>query len=142
MCVCVCARARACVCASVSTCVRPRVCARVCNGSYCMNEIVSLLILTLFIYNFYKWLIVMFCLFGSALCEWNVTKTHSCVHLNVTGKYPCILVIKQTTSHNDEDNGIIIIITTTTTIAIIKNNSIYNNNNVNPWYTDICAKCL
>ena len=37
-----------------------------------------------FIYNFYMWLIVMFCLFVNALYEWNVTKTNSCVHLNVT----------------------------------------------------------
>ena len=52
-----------------------------------MNEIVTLLKLTLFIYNFYMWLVVMFCLFANALYDWNITKTNSCVHLNVIGEY-------------------------------------------------------
>ena len=51
-----------------------------------MNEIVRLLNLTLFIYNFDTWLIVMFCLFVNALYEWNITKTNSCVHLKVSGE--------------------------------------------------------
>ena len=34
----------------------------------------------------------MLCLFVNAEYEWNVTKTNPCVHLNVTGEYPCILV--------------------------------------------------
>ena len=73
---------RACVRACVRVCVRAcvRACVCVC---VCMNEIVTLLNLT-FIDNFYTWLIVMFCLFGNALYDWNVTKTNSCVHLNVT----------------------------------------------------------
>ena len=50
-----------------------------------MTEIVTVLNLTLFIYNFYAWLFVMFCLFVNALYEWNVTKTNSSVHLNVIG---------------------------------------------------------
>ena len=49
-----------------------------------MNEIVTLLKLTLFIYNFYTWLVVMYCLFVNALYDWYITKTNSCVHLNVT----------------------------------------------------------
>ena len=36
----------------------------------------------------------MFCLFVDALYDYNVTKTSSCVHLNVTGEqislYPCM----------------------------------------------------
>ena len=51
-----------------------------------MNEIVTLLNLTLFIRNFSTWLTVMFCLFVNGLYEWNVTKTNCYVHLNVTGK--------------------------------------------------------
>ena len=39
-----------------------------------------------FIYNFYTWLIVMFCLFVNALYEWKVTKPNFCVRLNVTGE--------------------------------------------------------
>ena len=36
----------------------------------------------------------MVCLLVNALYEWNVTKTNSCVHLNVmANKYPCILVL-------------------------------------------------
>ena len=42
--------------------------------------------LSLFIDNFYTWLIVMFCLCVKALYEWNVNKTNSRVHLNVTGE--------------------------------------------------------
>ena len=38
--------------------------------------------LTLFIYNFFTWLIVMFCLFVNALYEWNITKKNSSGHLN------------------------------------------------------------
>ena len=52
---------------------------------HCNNEIVTLLNLTLFTYNFYPWLIVMCCLFGNALYEWNVAKTNSCAHLNAIG---------------------------------------------------------
>ena len=59
------------------------VCACVCGTLHC---IVRLLNITIFIYNFYTWLILMFRLFFNALYEWNVTKTNSCVHLNVTGK--------------------------------------------------------
>ena len=29
----------------------------------------------------------MFCAFGNALYEWNVTKTDFCAYFNVTGKY-------------------------------------------------------
>ena len=35
-----------------------------------------------FIYNFYAWLIVIFCLFVNVLYDWNVIKTVSCEHLN------------------------------------------------------------
>ena len=49
-----------------------------------MNEIVTLLKLTLFSYNFYTGLVVMYCLFVNALYDWYITKTNSCVHLNVT----------------------------------------------------------
>ena len=76
MCVCVSVRARVHACLYVS----------VCGSLHCTNQIVTLLNLTLFIYNFYTWLIVMFCLFVNALYECNVTKTNSCVHLNVTGE--------------------------------------------------------
>ena len=65
-------------------CVCVCVCARGARASlHCMNEIATLLNLTSFIYNFHTWLIVMFCLFVNALYEWNVTKTNSCVQLNV-----------------------------------------------------------
>ena len=57
----------------------------VCGSLHRMNEIVTLLNLTWFIYNFYTWLIVMFCLFVNAQYEWNVTMTNSCVRLNVIG---------------------------------------------------------
>ena len=83
MCVCVCV----CVCSvsvSVSVCVS--VCVRACVSLHCLNEIVTLLNLTVFLYNFHTWLKAMFYVFVSALCEWNVTKTYSCVHLNVTGE--------------------------------------------------------
>ena len=53
---------------------------------HCLNEIVTLLNLTLFTYNFYAGLIVMFCLFINVLFEWNITKTNSCVHLHVIGE--------------------------------------------------------
>ena len=56
-----------------------------CVILFIFNE-VTLLNLTLFSYNFYTWLIVMFCLFVKSLCQWNVTKIHSCVHLNVIGQ--------------------------------------------------------
>ena len=69
-CVRVCVRAcvRVYVCVSVRAYVRAcvRVCVCVCiwiggDGSlHCMSEIVTLLNLTLFVYNFYTWLIVMF----------------------------------------------------------------------------------
>ena len=36
-----------------------------------------------FINNFHAWLIVMFCLFGNALYEWNISKTNSSVQFNV-----------------------------------------------------------
>ena len=39
-----------------------------------------------FIYNFYTWLIVMFCIVVSALYVCNITKTSSCVRLNVIGE--------------------------------------------------------
>ena len=35
--------------------------------------------LTLFSYNLYTWLIVMFCLFVKSLYEWNGTNINSCV---------------------------------------------------------------
>ena len=57
----------------------------VCGSFHRMNEIVTLLNLTLFIYNFYTWLIVKFCLFVNAQYEWNVTMTNSCVCVNVIG---------------------------------------------------------
>ena len=60
MCVCV---VRACVCsACVRACVCVRVRARVCCNLQSMNEILTLLTLTLFIHNFYTRLFVMFCL--------------------------------------------------------------------------------
>jgi len=64
-----------------------------------MCEIVTLLNLTLFIYNIYTWLIVVDSLrhkrlFVNAPYEWNVTKANSYLHLNVIGEqislYPCI----------------------------------------------------
>ena len=76
---CVCVHVCACVCVCVCMCV----CA--CGNLHCMNEIVTLLNLTSFTYNFYTWLIVMFCQFVNAN-EWNITKTNSCVHLNVIGE--------------------------------------------------------
>ena len=50
------------------------------------REIVTLLNLTLFTYNFYAGLIVMFCLFIDVLFEWNITKKNSCVQLHVIGE--------------------------------------------------------
>ena len=44
-----------------------------------MNEIVTLLNLTLFTYNFYTWLIVMFHLFVNALYEWSITLKFLCI---------------------------------------------------------------
>ena len=86
----------------VHVCVNMCICTRSYGSLQCMNEIVILLNLTLFvynfhtwlivmfclfvnvfIYNFYTWLIVMFCLFVNVLYEWSVTKKNSCVHLNV-----------------------------------------------------------
>ena len=69
MCVCVCV----CVCVSVSVSVS----VSVCGSLHCLNEIVPLLKLTLSIYNFFTWLLVMYCLFLIAVYEWNVTKTNS-----------------------------------------------------------------
>ena len=37
------------------------VCVCVCVSLHCMNEIVTLFSLTLFIHNFYTWLVLMFC---------------------------------------------------------------------------------
>ena len=54
------------------------------NKSILANYICTITELNLFIYNFYTWLIVMFCLFVNVLYEWNITKTNSCV--NVIGK--------------------------------------------------------
>ena len=51
-----------------------------------ISYVLLLNITNLFIYNFYTWLIVMFCLFVNVLYEWNITKTNSNVHLNVIGK--------------------------------------------------------
>ena len=51
------------LCHAVCVCVHEYVCACVRGGLQCMNAIVTLLNLTLFTYNFYTWLIVMFCLF-------------------------------------------------------------------------------
>ena len=54
------------------------------------NELVVMLLLsksvTVHVYNFHTGLIVVFCLVVNALCARNVTKTNSCVHLNVTGE--------------------------------------------------------
>ena len=74
---------------AVCVCVCECECVCVCVCVNCMR----LTFLNLFTYNVYTWLIVVFCLFVNALYEWNVAKTNSCVHLNVTAnKYPCILV--------------------------------------------------
>ena len=63
-----------------------RACVRVCVEAYIyMIEIVTLLNLALFIYNFYTWLFVTFCLFVNVLYEWSDTKTNSYIQLNVTG---------------------------------------------------------
>ena len=42
----------------------------------------ALCVSRMFIYTFYTWLIVLFCLFVNVLYEWNVTTKNSCVHLN------------------------------------------------------------
>ena len=73
VCVCVCACVRACVrgvraCVRVCVCVCVCVCMCVCVyvwvwvgvSLHCMKQIVTLLNLSLFIYNFYTWLIVIF----------------------------------------------------------------------------------
>ena len=60
-------------------------CVCVCVSLHYKNEIVTSLNFTVFIYNFYTWLIVMFCLFVNALDGWSVSMTNSCVHINVTG---------------------------------------------------------
>ena len=87
VCVCVCVCVYVCVCMHL-VCVwggvHTRVC--VCVSLHCMNENVTVLNLTLFIYNFFTWLIVMFCLFVNVLYEWNITKKNSGGHLNVIGK--------------------------------------------------------
>ena len=75
MSVCVCGGGGACVC----------VCVCVCGRLHCMNEIVTLLNLNC-TSNLNTWLIVMFCQFVNVLHEWNVTRTNSCVHLNVIGE--------------------------------------------------------
>ena len=80
MCLCVC------VCLCLCVCLCERACVCVCRSLHCMNEIVTLLNLALFIYHFHTGLIAMFCLFVNALYQWNVTMTNSCVHLNVTGE--------------------------------------------------------
>ena len=70
VCVCVGMSVSACVCACVCVCVcvRARVC--MCGSLHCLiDEIVTLFKLTLFIYNSYTWLIVMFSLFVIALCQ-------------------------------------------------------------------------
>ena len=59
-------------------------CVCVRESLHCLNEIVTLLNLSLFTYNFYAGLTVMFCLLINVLFEWNITKTNSCVHLNVS----------------------------------------------------------
>ena len=57
------------------------------NKSILANDILCIVTkFNLFIYNFYTWPIVMFCLFVNVLYEWNITKTNSNVHLNVIGK--------------------------------------------------------
>ena len=76
-CVCVC------MCVCVCTCAWMCVCVFVCGSLHCMNEIVTLLNLTWFIYNFDTWLIVMFCAFVNALYEWNATKTNFRVHWQI-----------------------------------------------------------
>ena len=54
------------------------------------DELVVMLLVstsvTVHVYNFYTWLILIFCLVVNVLCAWNVTKTNSCVHLIVTGE--------------------------------------------------------
>ena len=49
------------------------------DDKYRRNEIVTLLNLTLFTYNFYTWLIAMFCLFVNALYESNITLKFLCI---------------------------------------------------------------
>ena len=62
----------------VHGCVGVGVHACMCGSLYCINEIVTLQNLTLFINTFTPvWLIVIFCLFINALYEWNITKTNS-----------------------------------------------------------------
>ena len=61
---------------------RECVCVCVCGSLNHMNE--CYIVEFNFIYNFYTWLTVMFGLFVNVLYERNVTKTNSCVHLNVT----------------------------------------------------------
>ena len=74
--VCACARAR-----------RARACVSVCL--HCISEIVKLLKLTLFVYNFHTWLTAMFCLFVNKMYQWNVTKRNSYAHLmSLANKYP------------------------------------------------------
>ena len=75
-----------CVCVCMNTCMCMHMCVCMCGLLHCMNEVATLWNLTLFIYKFYTQLIVIFCLFVNALYKWNVTKTNSCVHFNVTGK--------------------------------------------------------
>ena len=68
-----------------------------------MNEAVRLNSFSFF-NNLYAWLIVMFCLIGNAQCEWNVTKTNSCVYFNVSVEgiylYPCMDHTVRTSVHN------------------------------------------
>ena len=59
------------------------VCASALNFYFALYKSYLLL---LFIYKFYTWLIVIFCLVVNALCERNVAETNTCVHLNVIGE--------------------------------------------------------
>ena len=45
-----------------------------------------LVIIIIIIIIIYTSKVVRFCVFVNALYEWNVTKTNSCLHLNVTGE--------------------------------------------------------
>ena len=72
------------------------VCVCVCVSLQCMNETVTLHNLTLFIYNLYTWLIVIFCIFVNALYAWTVAKQITvCIQMSLANKYPCIFVCAQ-----------------------------------------------
>ena len=73
-----------CMRASVRAHARARACVCVCELT--LHELNCYIVEFNFIYNFYTWLIVMFCPFVNALHEWNVTKTNACAHLTASGQ--------------------------------------------------------